>query len=97
MSTQKEQLDLFVALVGDVPLRDDREMMSAPMVSIAKKGQERIEWQGPSGQQVVITSTSDEAFRLPTLHTLSGSNEIRAVLSADADMVRALIARIRKP
>lgn len=62
MSTQKEQLDLFVALVGDVPLRDDREMMSAPMVSIAKKGQERIEWQGPSGQQVVITSTSDDGI-----------------------------------
>lgn len=62
MSTQKEQLDLFVALVGDVPLRDDREMMSAPMVSIAKRGQERIEWQGPSGQQVVITSTSDDSI-----------------------------------
>jgi len=38
-----------------------------------------------------------EAFRLPTLHTLSGSDEIRAVLTADADMVRALMARIRKP
>lgn len=38
-----------------------------------------------------------EAFRLPTLHTLSGSDEIRAVLSADAGMVRALMARIRKP
>lgn len=62
MSTQKEQLDLFVALVGDVPLRDDREMMSAPMVSIAKRGQERIEWQGPSGQQVIITSTSDDGI-----------------------------------
>lgn len=62
MTTQKEQLDLFVALVGDVPLRDDREMMSAPMVSIAKRGQEKIEWQGPSGQQVVITSTSDDGI-----------------------------------
>jgi len=62
VSTQKEQLDLFVALVGDVPLRDDREMMSAPMVSIAKRGQDRIEWQGPSGQQVVITSTSDDGI-----------------------------------
>lgn len=57
MSTQKEQLDLFVALVGDVPLRDDKEMMSVPMVSIAKRGQVRIEWTGPSGQQVLITST----------------------------------------
>ncbi|MCP1168915.1 replication initiator protein A [Limimaricola litoreus] len=60
MSTAKEQLDLFVALVGDVPLRDDKEMMSAPMVSIAKRGQRRIEWEGPSGQQVVITSTEGD-------------------------------------
>ena len=60
MSTPKEQLDLFVALVGDVPLRDDKEMMSAPMVSIAKRGQRRIEWEGPSGQQVVITSTEGD-------------------------------------
>jgi|AntRauTorcE11898_2_1112593.scaffolds.fasta_scaffold06878_3 plasmid replication initiation protein len=62
VSTQREQLDLFVALVGDVPLRDDREMMSAPMVSIAKRGQERIEWEGPSGQQVVITSNLDDGI-----------------------------------
>ncbi|PHP26816.1 replication initiator protein A [Limimaricola cinnabarinus] len=60
MSTAREQLDLFVALVGDVPLRDDKEMMSAPMVSIAKRGQRRIEWEGPSGQQVVITSTEGD-------------------------------------
>lgn len=56
MSTQREQLDLFVALVGDVPLRDDREMMSAPMVSLAKRSPERLEWTGPRGQQVEITA-----------------------------------------
>lgn len=55
MSTRAEQLDLFVALVGDVPLRDDREMMSAPMVSIAKRSPTQLEWVGPSGQRVVIT------------------------------------------
>lgn len=60
MSSAKEQLDLFVALVGDIPLRDDREMMSAPMVSIAKRGQDRIEWIGPSGQEVLITSTAGD-------------------------------------
>ncbi len=56
MSTKQEQLDLFVALIGDVPLRDDREMMSAPMVSLAKRPPDRLEWHGPSGQHVIITA-----------------------------------------
>jgi plasmid replication initiation protein len=56
MSTRQEQLDLFVALVGDIPLRDDREAMSAPMVSLAKRPPDRMEWSGPSGQKVVITA-----------------------------------------
>jgi plasmid replication initiation protein len=56
MSTRQEQLDLFVALVGDIPLRDDREAMSAPMVSLAKKSPDRLEWTGPSGQRVIITA-----------------------------------------
>lgn len=56
MSTRKEQLDLFVALVGDIPLRDDREAMSAPMVSLAKRSPARLEWTGPSGQHVEITA-----------------------------------------
>ena len=56
MITRKEQLDLFVALVGDIPLRDDREAMSAPMVSLAKRPPARLEWTGPSGQHVEITA-----------------------------------------
>ena len=56
MSTRQQQLDLFVALIGDVPLRDDREAMSAPMVSLAKRSPDRLEWSGPSGQTVVITA-----------------------------------------
>ena len=73
MSTQKEQLDLFVALVGDVPLRDDKEIMSMPMVSIAKRGQERIEWTGPSGQQVLINSTiGDEIATIWDLDIIMG-------------------------
>lgn len=59
MATPKEQLDLFVALVGDIPLRDDREMMSAPMVSLSKRPPTRLEWTGPSGQHVVITGSED--------------------------------------
>jgi hypothetical protein len=30
------QLDLFVALMGEMPLRDDKEAMSVPLVSLAK-------------------------------------------------------------
>jgi plasmid replication initiation protein len=56
MSTRQEQLDLFVALVGDIPLRDDREAMSAPMVSLAKRSPDYLEWTGPSGQKVEISA-----------------------------------------
>ena len=45
MSTNR-QLDLFVALIGDVPFRDKREAMSAPLVSLSKNKPIRIEWEG---------------------------------------------------
>ena len=57
MSTQREQHDLFVAIIGDIPLRDDREMMSAPMVSLAKRSPMRLDWEDPSGQKVTITAS----------------------------------------
>ena len=66
MSTAREKNDLFIAIMGDVPLRDDREMMSAPMVSLAKKSPKRLEWKGPSGQRVVITA-SDETGGIATI------------------------------
>lgn len=56
MSTRQEQLDLFVALVGDIPFRDDREAMSAPLVSLAKRSPDYLEWTGPSGQKVEISA-----------------------------------------
>jgi plasmid replication initiation protein len=56
MTSKQQQLDLFVAIVGEVPFRDDREMMSAPMVSLAKRSPAKLEWKGPSGQQVLITA-----------------------------------------
>jgi plasmid replication initiation protein len=44
--SKNRQLDLFVALIGDVPFRDEREAMSAPLVALSKNKRTRIEW-GP--------------------------------------------------
>lgn len=61
MANRKEQLDLFTALIGDFPFRDDKEMMSAPMVSLSKKPPAEMEWRGPSGQHVrVMAKTGDK-------------------------------------
>jgi plasmid replication initiation protein len=50
----KGQLDLFVAFVGDVPLRDDREGMSIPLVSLSKnKRTAPIEWKSSDGERWV--------------------------------------------
>lgn len=53
------QLDLFVALIGDVPFRDEREAMSAPLVSLSKNKRTKIEWEGPSGQKVMVTAPEE--------------------------------------
>lgn len=58
MSTNR-QLDLFVALIGDVPFRDEREAMSAPLVALSKNKRTRIEWEGPSGQRVLVTASEE--------------------------------------
>lgn len=51
---ETRQLDLFVAFVGDVPLRDDREGMSVPLVSLAKRKRTApIEWQSSDGDRYV--------------------------------------------
>jgi plasmid replication initiation protein len=48
------QLDLFVALMGEVPLRDDKEAMSVPLVSLAKgKRTTPIEWRSSNGERYV--------------------------------------------
>ena len=57
--SKNSQLDLFVALIGDVPFRDEREAMSAPLVSLSKNRRTRIEWEGPSGQKVLVTAPED--------------------------------------
>lgn len=66
MTTEKEQLDLFVALIGDVPFRDDREAMSAPLVSLSKKPPNRLDWTGPSGQKVTIVGS--EGGQIATIY-----------------------------
>ena len=61
----KSQLDLFVALAGDVPFRDEREAMSAPLVSLSKRKRTLIEWQGPSGQSVTVSAA--EKYGIATI------------------------------
>lgn len=53
--SKKRQLDLFVALIGDVPFRDEREVESAPLVALSKNKRPRIEWEGASRQRVLVT------------------------------------------
>lgn len=57
--SNNRQLDLFVALIGDVPLRDEREAMTAPLVALSKNKRTRIEWTGPSGQRVLVTASEE--------------------------------------
>ena len=61
MTTKAEQLDLFVSLIGDVPLRDDKEMMRAPMVAISKRAPNRIEWASADGTAWVSIVGDPEA------------------------------------
>ncbi len=52
---------LFHAFVGDVPLRDEREAMSLPLVSLSKsKRTKPIEWQSPGGDRWVRVSAPFE-------------------------------------
>ena len=51
-TTDTRQLDLFYAFVGDVPLRDERESMSLPLVSLSKRKRIRpIEWKSGDGKR----------------------------------------------
>ena len=54
-------LSLSHAFVGDVPLRDEREAMSLPLVSLSKsKRTKPIEWQSPGGNRWVRVSAPSE-------------------------------------
>jgi plasmid replication initiation protein len=64
-SSPPGQLDLFVSLAGDVPLRDDREAMSVPLVSLSKsKRTKPIEWRSSDGTRWVRVTA-------PTQHGLA--------------------------
>jgi plasmid replication initiation protein len=60
-TSARHQLDLFVAFVGDVPLRDDREGMSVPLVSLSKsKRTAPIEWRSSDGERFVrVTAVAE--------------------------------------
>jgi len=63
--SKNRQLDLFVALIGDVPFRDERESMTAPLVSLSKNKRNLIEWDGPGGQRVTVTAA--EKYGIATI------------------------------
>lgn len=66
-ASTERQLDLFVAFIGDVPLRDDREGMSVPLVSLSKgKRTAPIEWRSPDGERFVNV-TANAASGMATI------------------------------
>src|SRR4051812_13600150 len=65
--TATKQLDLFVAFVGDVPLRDDKESMSVPLVSLSKgKRTAPIEWTSADGSRYVRV-TANATYGMATI------------------------------
>lgn len=66
-ATANRRADLFWAFVGEVPLRDDREAMTLPMVSLSKKKRlEPIEWSSPDGSRTVRV-TADASHGMATI------------------------------
>jgi plasmid replication initiation protein len=56
-----KQLDLFIARIGDVPFRDDRDAMSLPMVSLSRhKRTKPIEYTMPNGAGSVKVTAPTE-------------------------------------
>lgn len=66
----KRQLDLFVAFVGDVPFRDERESMSLPMVALGKRKRVKtIEWASGDGDRWVRV-TANPRYGMATIYDL---------------------------
>ena len=62
------QLDLFYAFVGDVPLRDEREGMSLPLVSLSKRKRLKpIEWTSGDGKRWCRV-TANPHFGMATIY-----------------------------
>lgn len=47
--SKNRQLDLFVALIGDVPFRDEREAMSAPSWPFRRTSAPGLNGKAPAG------------------------------------------------
>lgn len=57
-----DQLDLVLwdAIAGELPLRDERDSMQAPLVSISKRHRIKpIEWESPRGERVIVKANPD--------------------------------------
>lgn len=66
----QRQGDLFVSFVGDVPFRDERESMSMPMVSLAKRKRVKpIEWTSADGRAWVRV-TANQTFGMASIWDL---------------------------
>lgn len=81
-----KQLGLFVAPRGSVPLRDDKESMSVPMVSLSKgKRTKPIEWTSSDGNRYVRVS-ADATHGMATIWDLDiviwGVSQINAAIEA---------------
>lgn len=64
------QPDLFFAFVGEVPVRDDREAMSLPLVSLSKRKRVTpIEWQNGDGS-VWVRVTATPTHGMATIYDL---------------------------
>ena len=67
--SKNRQLDLFVALIGDVPFRDEREAMSAPLVALSKnKRTRRLRRRHPAISHQLHRLKLELAAELPSLH-----------------------------
>lgn len=82
--------------VTDHPLLGNRSIHTSQVYGLDAAGN----WARTYNRWYVLgtpySSHAKDAHKLPDLHALSGPVEIRAVLAAEAGMVRDLLARIRK-
>jgi plasmid replication initiation protein len=61
---------MFRVIAGDVPLRDDREAMALPLVSLAKRKRTApIEWRSPDGARYVQV-TANATYGMATIWDL---------------------------
>jgi len=78
------QLDLFITFVGDVPYRDERESMSLPMVSLAKRKRVKpIEFTSPDGKTWVQVSA-------PAKHGIANIYDLDVIIWAISQLNEAL-------